>query len=258
MSAIRSGEPITDDTYVLFFNAHHDKLSFRFPRIRTSRAGWELVLDTARESGFLEEKSHYPAAGTLELVEQITGCSQAWIDAAKVPSFSRRRIWHTAVSDGVSPRIPTATYRLQFHAGFTFDDAREILDYLRALGISDVYASPYFQSAPGSTHGYDVSDHNRLNPLIGDDASFRAYCSALKEHEMGQVLDFVPNHMGIGGPLNAWWMDVLEDGRLSAYARYFDIDWRPANIVLSDRILLPILGDRYGKVARGWRLQTLI
>jgi (1->4)-alpha-D-glucan 1-alpha-D-glucosylmutase len=152
------------------------------------------------------------------------------------------------VSEGASPRIPRSTYRLQFHAGFTFDDARAIIDYLSALGISDVYASPYFQSAPESTHGYDISDHNRLNPLIGDQASFQAYCSALKEHQMGQVLDFVPNHMGIGGPLNAWWMDVLEDGRISPYARYFDIEWRPINIVLSDRILLPILGDRYGKV----------
>ena len=152
------------------------------------------------------------------------------------------------MSEGASPRIPRSTYRLQFHAGFTFDDAGAIIDYLSALGISDIYASPYFQSAPESTHGYDVSDHNRLNPLIGDEASFRAYCSTLKGHQMGQILDFVPNHMGIGGPLNAWWMDVLEDGRVSPYARYFDIDWRPINIVLSDRILLPILGDRYGKV----------
>jgi (1->4)-alpha-D-glucan 1-alpha-D-glucosylmutase len=152
------------------------------------------------------------------------------------------------VSEGVSPRIPRSTYRLQFHADFNFDDARQIIDYLEALGIGDVYASPYFQSAPESTHGYDVSDHNRLNPLLGDEASFQAYCSALKEHQMGQVLDFVPNHMGIGGPLNTWWMDVLEDGRISPYARYFDIDWHPIKTVLSDRILLPILGDRYGKV----------
>jgi len=152
------------------------------------------------------------------------------------------------VSDGVHPRIPSATYRLQFHAGFTFDDARQILDYLRALGISDIYASPYFQASPDSTHGYDVADHNRLNPLIGDDAAFRAYCSALNDHGMGQVVDFVPNHMGIGESLNLWWMDVLEDGVVSPYARYFDIDWHPAKAVLSDRILLPILGDRYGKV----------
>jgi (1->4)-alpha-D-glucan 1-alpha-D-glucosylmutase len=152
------------------------------------------------------------------------------------------------VSEGVSPRIPRSTYRLQFHADFTFDDARQIVDYLEAFGISDVYASPYFQSAPESTHGYDISDHNRLNPLLGDEASFQAYCSALKEHQMGQVLDFVPNHMGIGGPLNTWWMDVLEDGRISPYAHYFDIDWHPIKTVLSDRILLPILGDRYGNV----------
>jgi (1->4)-alpha-D-glucan 1-alpha-D-glucosylmutase len=152
------------------------------------------------------------------------------------------------VSEGASPRIPTSTYRLQFHAGFTFDDARQIVDYLKALGVSDVYASPYFQSAPESTHGYDVSDHNRLNPLIGDEDSFQAYCTALREHQMGQVLDFVPNHMGIGGPLNTWWMDVLEDGRNSPYSRYFDINWRPIQAVLSDRILLPVLGDRYGKV----------
>ncbi len=152
------------------------------------------------------------------------------------------------MSDDASPRIPTATYRLQFHAGFTFDDARQIFDYLRALGISDIYASPYFQASPDSTHGYDVADHNRLNPLVGDEAAFRAYCSGLKERSMGQVLDFVPNHMGIGESLNLWWMDVLEDGRISPYAHYFDIDWRPAKAALSDRILLPILGDRYGKV----------
>ena len=151
------------------------------------------------------------------------------------------------MSEGVPPRIPSATYRLQFHAGFTFDDARGILDYLQALGISDIYASPYFQASPDSTHGYDVADHNRLNPLLGGDAAFRAYCSELRERGMGQVLDFVPNHMGIGESLNQWWMDVLEDGVSSPFARYFDIDWHPAKEVLSGRILLPILGERYGK-----------
>jgi maltooligosyltrehalose synthase len=111
------------------------------------------------------------------------------------------------VNAEVAPRIPISTYRLQFHAGFTFDDARKILDYLRALGISDIYASPYFQASSESTHGYDVADHNRLNPLVGDEAAFRAYCAALKEGQMGQVLDFVPNHMSIGESLNLWWMD---------------------------------------------------
>ena len=145
------------------------------------------------------------------------------------------------------PKIPSATYRLQFHAGFTFKDARDILDYLEALGISDVYASPYFQASPTSTHGYDVADHNRINPAIGDDSDFRAYVSDLRSRGMGQILDFVPNHMGIGESLNQWWMEVLEDGAQSPYAQYFDIDWHGKG-VLADRILLPILGDRYGKV----------
>lgn len=145
-------------------------------------------------------------------------------------------------------RIPTATYRLQFHAGFTFREALEILDYLKELGISDLYSSPYFQASPESTHGYDVSDHNRMNPAIGDASDFRALASGLRERGMGQVLDFVPNHMGIGESLNRWWMEVLEDGVASPYALYFDIDWNPGKEALSQRVLLPILGDRYGKV----------
>ena len=150
------------------------------------------------------------------------------------------------MGDGLHPRIPSATYRLQFHAGFTFDHARAVLDYLRALGISDIYASPYFQASADSTHGYDVADHNRLNPLIGDEMAFREYSSKIKKYGMGQVLDFVPNHMGIGESLNRWWMDVLEDGMMSRYANYFDIDWHPAKVALYDRILLPVLGERYG------------
>jgi len=145
-------------------------------------------------------------------------------------------------------RIPSATYRLQFHAGFTFRDALEILDYLEELGISDVYSSPYFQASPTSTHGYDVADHNRLNPAVGDASDFHAFTRGLKERSMGQVLDFVPNHMGIGESLNAWWLETLEDGIASPYARYFDIDWQSGKESLADRVLLPILGDRYGRV----------
>ncbi len=145
-------------------------------------------------------------------------------------------------------RIPSATYRLQFHAGFTFSDAAAIVDYLDALGISDLYASPYFQAAPGSTHGYDVADHNRLNPAVGGEQGFRDLAAALRARNMGQVLDFVPNHMGIGESLNRWWMEVLEDGMDSPYARYFDIDWNSGRAALARRILLPILGDRYGRV----------
>lgn len=146
-----------------------------------------------------------------------------------------------------APRIPSATYRLQFHAGFTFRDALELLDYFDTLGITDIYASPYFQAAPESTHGYDIANHNSLNTAIGNDSDYRAFTSGLRQRGMGQILDFVPNHMGIGQSLNVWWMDVLEKGMASPYARYFDIDWHPGKAALSDRVLLPILGDYYGK-----------
>ncbi len=152
------------------------------------------------------------------------------------------------MSEQKFPRIPSATYRLQFHAGFTVRDALEILDYLNDLGITDVYSSPYFQASPTSTHGYDVADHNRLNPAVGDASDFHAFSQGLKARSMGQVLDFVPNHMGIGESLNAWWLETLEDGIASPYARYFDIDWQSGKEALNDRVLLPILGDRYGKV----------
>lgn len=150
--------------------------------------------------------------------------------------------------DHPHPRIPSSTYRLQFHAGFTFREALEIVNYLKDLGITDIYASPYFQAAPDSTHGYDVADHNRINPAIGDQSDFRALCDKLRENDMGQILDFVPNHMGIGQSLNAWWMEVLEDGLASPYAHYFDIDWHPGKEAMEERVLLPILGDRYGRV----------
>ncbi len=147
----------------------------------------------------------------------------------------------------LSARIPSATYRLQFHGGFTFRDALALLDYLDELGISDIYASPYFQSSPESTHGYDVANHNRINPAIGNDSEFHAFTSGLRQRGMGQVLDFVPNHMGIGQSLNDWWMDVLESGLSSSYAKYFDIDWHPGKKELADRVLLPVLGERYGE-----------
>ena len=152
------------------------------------------------------------------------------------------------MTDQTHPRIPSSTYRLQFHGGFTFRDAAGLVDYLCDLGITDLYASPYFQAAPDSTHGYDVADHNRINPAIGDQGDFRGLCARLRENGMGQVLDFVPNHMGIAQSLNTWWMEVLEDGLASPYAGYFDIDWHPAKEALEHRVLLPILGDRYGNV----------
>jgi maltooligosyltrehalose synthase len=154
------------------------------------------------------------------------------------------------------PRIPSCTYRLQFNRWFTFSQAREIVPYLDALGISDVYASPYFQASPDSLHGYDITDHNKLNGAIGSREDYEAWVGELHAHAMGQILDFVPNHVGIAEPLNEWWMDVLENGPSSRYAPYFDIDWQPLKSDLRDKVLLPILSDQYGRVLERGELQV--
>jgi (1->4)-alpha-D-glucan 1-alpha-D-glucosylmutase len=145
---------------------------------------------------------------------------------------------------------------LQFNRWFTFAQAREIVAYLDALGVSDVYASPYFQASPESLHGYDITNHNKLNTAIGSRADYDAWIAQLQEHGMGQVLDFVPNHVGIADDHNAWWMDVLENGPSSQYAPYFDIEWQPLKTDLRNKVLLPILGDQYGRVLERGELQV--
>ena len=147
-----------------------------------------------------------------------------------------------------APRIPLSTYRLQFNRDFTFNQAREIVPYLSALGISHLYASPYLKARPGSRHGYDIIDHNALNPEIGTYEEFEQLCAILAEHGMGQILDVVPNHMGVQGGDNAWWLDVLENGQASAHAGFFDIDWSPIKLKLQGKVLLPVLGNSYGAV----------
>ncbi len=142
-------------------------------------------------------------------------------------------------------RIPRATYRIQLNAGFTFRDATSIVPYLASLGVSHVYCSPYFRARTGSMHGYDVVDHNSFNPEIGNREDFEQFVATLRAHQMGHVLDIVPNHVGIMGSDNAWWMDVLENGEASINAEYFDIDWTPANPVLAHKVLVPVLGDTY-------------
>jgi len=153
-------------------------------------------------------------------------------------------------------RIPTATYRLQFNKNFTFRQAREIVAYLHHLGISDAYASPYFQAGAESLHGYDITDHNKFNAAIGSREDYDAWIAELHAHGMGQIADFVPNHMGINDPQNIWWQDVLENGPSSLYAPYFDIDWRPLKSDLHDKVLLPILGDQYGRVLERGELRV--
>ncbi len=144
--------------------------------------------------------------------------------------------------------IPRATYRLQFNHDFTLAQAAELVPYLAELGISHCYASPYLKARPGSSHGYDIVDHNALNPEIGSTEDFERFVAALRAHSMGQLLDMVPNHMGVMGADNGWWLDVLENGQASTYAAYFDIDWEPLNTELRGKVLLPLLSDHYGTV----------
>lgn len=151
-------------------------------------------------------------------------------------------------------RVPIATYRIQFNQQFTFRDAAARLGYLHDLGVSDLYASPYFRARPESTHGYDVTDHNALNPAVGDAADYRRMTLAARRRGMGQVLDVVPNHMGVGAA-NPWWLDVLENGAAARHAEAFDIDWGAGPPGMSGKVLLPILGDQYGEVLERGELQ---
>ncbi|MCD5412281.1 MAG: malto-oligosyltrehalose synthase [Thermodesulfovibrionales bacterium] len=146
------------------------------------------------------------------------------------------------------PRIPVSTYRLQFNRQFGFSDAKKIISYLHCLGITDIYSSPYFKAKVGSIHGYDIVDYNTLNPEVGTKEEYNELVEELSRYAMGQILDIVPNHMCIENRDNIWWLDVLENGPSSIYARFFDINWKPAKKELKDKILLPILGDQYGNV----------
>src|SRR5690606_13436095 len=142
---------------------------------------------------------------------------------------------------------PGATYRVQLNAEFDLDDAAALVSYLAKLGISHLYCSPYMQAAPGSEHGYDVADPTRVNDELGGDAAHARLCAALAAHGLGQLLDIVPNHTAIVRE-NPWWWDVLVHGPASRYARYFDVDWAAEDERGQNVVLLPVLGDHYGRV----------
>ena len=150
------------------------------------------------------------------------------------------------VANVTAGAVPVSTYRVQFGPEFRFTDGERIVPYLDALGIGHLYASPYFRSRPGSEHGYDVVDHTRLNPEIGDEAQQRAMIDALHARGMGHLVDFVPNHMGIGTD-NPWWSDILTWGAMSPFSHFFDIEWHK-NSTGRGRLVLPVLGDHYGSV----------
>ncbi|HSD36579.1 MAG TPA: malto-oligosyltrehalose synthase [Rhodocyclaceae bacterium] len=155
---------------------------------------------------------------------------------------------NTSAPRDARTKIPRATYRLQLHDHFRFADAMGLVPYLAELGISHLYISPPLRARAGSQHGYDVVDHGVLNPELGTREDFDQLVASLHAHGMGLLIDIVPNHMGVLGGDNAWWLDVLENGAASAYAEFFDIDWQSADPALVGKVLLPILGDQYGVI----------
>jgi (1->4)-alpha-D-glucan 1-alpha-D-glucosylmutase len=151
-------------------------------------------------------------------------------------------------------REPTSTYRIQLNQQFDFDAAAELVPYLKELGIDHLYCSPYFQAAPGSTHGYDVVDHSRANEELGGAPGHKRMCTAIEHAGMRQLLDIVPNHMAITGRENPWWWDVLQNGPSSLFASFFDVDWAPPERRLYNMLLLPVLEDQYGVLLAAGKL----
>src|SRR5262245_42785955 len=185
--------------------------------------------------------------------DHIDAFSKVTADSSSAATPLATRLQHVDVV--AAARIPLSTYRLQFNSRFTFAKARAIVDYLKALGIGDCYASSYLAAVPGSPHGYDVADPTHLNPDIGTDEEYWAWVEEMRARGMGHVLDVVPNHMGIAKSANLWWQDVLENGACSRYARFFDIEWHPVKDELADKLLIPILGDQYGAALERQELQ---
>ncbi|MGE5088830.1 MAG: malto-oligosyltrehalose synthase [Candidatus Levyibacteriota bacterium] len=204
------------------------------------------VIDQANLPGTVDEYPNWRRK--LPLALELWPDDERFIELTLALSRlrGRRRAPPAARRDATTAVIPRATYRLQLHRDFNFTDATAIVPYLAALGVSHVYCSPYLRARPGSRHGYDIVDHAALNPEIGNRDDFDGFVAALKSHGLGQILDMVPNHMGVMGADNAWWLDVLENGAASAYADYFDIDWQSLDSSLAGKVLVPVLGDHYG------------
>lgn len=159
------------------------------------------------------------------------------------------------VRQGRGALRPGSTYRFQFNRDFTLDDALALVPYLRALGVTHIYASPLLRARAGSTHGYDIANHNQINPELGGEESLTRLTEALRAHGMGLVLDTVPNHMGVGKGDNPWWQDVMRHGQASEFADFFDIDWAPLKPELRNKVLLPILGSQYGAELEAGHIQ---
>jgi isoamylase len=232
-----AGRPLVDDNLLLLINASELDIPFTVPKLPAVREPWQLLLDTHDDQA---EERCLPGESTTLVARSLK--------FFRAPS--------RVIRAGGSVHALNSTYRLQLNKDFTLHDASEVVDYLAELGITDLYASPILQATPGSTHGYDVVDHTRINDELGGAEAFDALSAKLKQRGLGLLVDWVPNHMGIAGA-NKLWDDVLENGPSSLYAEYFDIDWSPAREDLHDRVLLPTLGDQYGEVLERGELQVV-
>ncbi len=225
--ADEKGRAQSDDDLLLVINSGPDELSFTLPPLveRGKVVPWELALDTADDRAI---ESVEPG-GTTRLVGR----------ALKL--FQRRALGPGGLQ--AVHGVPTSTYRLQLQPAFGFRAAADVLAYVEALGAGGLYTSPYFRAEKGSLHGYDVVDHRALNPELGAEADYEAFTDGLRQRGMQHILDFVPNHVGVGSLENAWWLDVLENGQSSLFAEAFDVEWSGSS---QHKILLPILGRQLG------------
>ncbi|HLL21809.1 MAG TPA: malto-oligosyltrehalose synthase, partial [Kofleriaceae bacterium] len=234
------GRPMADDDFLLAMNASSTDLNLQLPVLgdRAASQPWELVIDTCDDHA-RETKN---AGETTPLrARSLKVYSRAAASKASIQSVTG---------------APVSTYRLQLHKDFTFAQAADIIGYLAGLGVAAIYTSPYTHAEQGSTHGYNVVDHAALNPELGPDDHVR-FVDAIQQHQLGHVLDFVPNHVGIGSGENTWWIDVLENGPASLYADYFDIDWRPPTLGLTNKLLLPTLGKQFGEALEAGELSVV-
>ncbi|HMA92812.1 MAG TPA: glycogen debranching protein GlgX, partial [Polyangiaceae bacterium] len=233
-----SGRALVDDDLLIVINAGNGELGLVMPDVQYVEE-WELLLDTAQEGS----GTRVPKLGLVLL-----------------PASSLRlyRSPSRAVRRGGQLHTLGATYRMQLHGKFGFRAALEQLDYLHRLGITDLYVSPIFKAARGSTHGYDVVDLQKLNAELGTADDLLSLSKGLRERKMGLLLDWVPNHMGNAAGQNPWWEDVLENGVSSVHSVAFDIEWSPLKQELKDTVLLPVLGDQYGRVLERGELRVIM
>ncbi len=215
-----------------------------------------LVRDQINMPSTVDEHPNWRRKLPIDLADLATHGGMNALGQA-LSAIRPRPLNFPAGGHALQARIPRATYRLQFHKDFGFDAAVQMLPYLKQLGISHVYCSPIHRARAGSTHGYDVVAHDEINPELGGPQAFGRFCGALQKLGMGQLLDMVPNHMGVLGGDNAWWNDVLENGPASLFAQHFDIDWQPLNPQLRGKVLLPVLGNHYGDVLTAGEMAVL-